>query len=184
MVSDSLIASLSITHSLDSGTNYSKKSETDNLQLATDYHRYQIPDRTWLPCVKLRTMKCLPLENEELLISATITPCQVTWSSLHLHSAQTLCITAKYWVGQKVCLRFSITSFGKTWMIFFWQPNNTRKREWWSKRTDVNFCRYEFVGLMEELREFPMRILTLFWGQGLGWEGRSGFRGLRRVEKF
>ena len=46
-----------MTYSLDSGTNYPKESETDNLSLATDYQGYQIPDKTWLPCVKLRTIE-------------------------------------------------------------------------------------------------------------------------------
>lgn len=183
MVSDSLIASLSITHSLDSGTNYSKKSETDNLQLATIIDIKSLTEPGYLVW-SWELQKCLPLENEELLISATITPCQVTWSSLHLHSAQTPAHHCKILGWPKSLFKIFHNIFWKNLNDFFWQPNNTRKREWWSKRTDVNFCRYEFVGLMEELREFPMRILTLFWGQGLGWEGRSGFRGLRRVEKF
>lgn len=53
-------------------------------------------------------------------------------------------------------------------MNFLGKPIIHTKKRMTGKRTDVNFCSYKFVGLMEELREFPMRILILFWGQGLG----------------
>ena len=62
--------------SLDLGTNYSKESQTDIFQVATDYHGYQISGLTepghlvW----SWKLEKALPLENEEPLISTSFLP--------------------------------------------------------------------------------------------------------------
>ena len=47
----------------------------------------------------------------------------------HLPSSSSTYLLRIYWVGQKVCLNFSVTSYRKTWISFFGQPNISAARK-------------------------------------------------------